>query len=133
MDLTEGSETSAKLNLTPGKYPKENIQDSEHGENLKSRIYFLCCLPTNIISSTGTFTVLHYDYHGVFKAINDLMLKTLHTMYPLEYVWNIDTCPHKKRQRKRDVILRLVTTANTIFWEIIPYGLVESVTLICGV
>jgi hypothetical protein len=25
------------LNLTPGKYPKENIQVSEHGENLKSR------------------------------------------------------------------------------------------------
>jgi hypothetical protein len=39
MDLTEGSETSAKLNLTPGKYPKENIQVSEHGENLKSRDY----------------------------------------------------------------------------------------------
>jgi hypothetical protein len=38
MDLTEGSEMSAKLNLTPGKYPKENIQVSEHGENLKSRI-----------------------------------------------------------------------------------------------
>jgi hypothetical protein len=37
MDVTEGSETSAKLNPTPGKYPKENIQDSEHGENLKSR------------------------------------------------------------------------------------------------
>jgi predicted solute-binding protein len=38
MDLTEGSETSAKLNQTPGKYPKENIQFSEHGENLKSRV-----------------------------------------------------------------------------------------------
>jgi hypothetical protein len=37
MDLTEGSETSAKHNLTLGKYPKEHIQDSEHGENLKSR------------------------------------------------------------------------------------------------
>jgi hypothetical protein len=37
MDLTEGSETSAKLNLRPGKYPKENIQDSEHDETLKSR------------------------------------------------------------------------------------------------
>jgi hypothetical protein len=36
MDLTEGSEM-AKLNLIPGKYPKEHIQDSEHGENLKSR------------------------------------------------------------------------------------------------
>jgi hypothetical protein len=40
MDLTEGSETSEKLNLTPEKYPKENIQDSEHGENLKSRMSF---------------------------------------------------------------------------------------------
>jgi hypothetical protein len=37
MDLTNGSETSAKHNLTPGKYPKERIQDSEHGKNLKSR------------------------------------------------------------------------------------------------
>jgi hypothetical protein len=37
MDLTEGSETSAKLNLTLGKYPKENINVSEDGENLKSR------------------------------------------------------------------------------------------------
>jgi hypothetical protein len=26
MDLTEDSETSAKVNLTPGKYRKENIQ-----------------------------------------------------------------------------------------------------------
>jgi hypothetical protein len=38
MDLTEGSKTSAKLNQMLGKYPKENIQVSEHGENLKSRI-----------------------------------------------------------------------------------------------
>jgi hypothetical protein len=35
MDVTDGSETTAKLNLTPGKFPKENIQDSEYGENLK--------------------------------------------------------------------------------------------------
>jgi hypothetical protein len=32
MDLTEGSETSAKLNLTPGKYPKQNLQDSEQAK-----------------------------------------------------------------------------------------------------
>jgi hypothetical protein len=37
-DVSEPSVRSkTKLNLTPGKYPKENIQDSEHGENLKSR------------------------------------------------------------------------------------------------
>jgi hypothetical protein len=40
MDLTEGSETSAQLILMLGKYPKESIQDSEHGKNLKSRTYF---------------------------------------------------------------------------------------------
>jgi hypothetical protein len=28
MDLTEGSETSAKLNLTPGENPIENTQDT---------------------------------------------------------------------------------------------------------
>jgi hypothetical protein len=35
MDLTEGSETSSKRNLTPGKYPKENIQIDTG--NLKSK------------------------------------------------------------------------------------------------
>jgi hypothetical protein len=38
MDPTEGSETSAKLNLKPGENPKENTQHSEYGETLKSRI-----------------------------------------------------------------------------------------------
>ena len=38
MELTQGSETSANYNLTPGKYPKEYIQYSNHGESLKSRI-----------------------------------------------------------------------------------------------
>jgi hypothetical protein len=52
MDLTEGSETSAKHNFTPGKYPEEHIQDSEHGENLKSSILYY------IISDSET-TVVH--------------------------------------------------------------------------
>jgi len=38
MELTQGSETSANYNLTPGKYPKEHIQYSNHGKSLKSRI-----------------------------------------------------------------------------------------------
>jgi len=37
MKLIQGSETSANYNLTPGKYPEENIQYSNHGESLKSR------------------------------------------------------------------------------------------------
>jgi len=38
MELIQGSETSANYNLTPGIYPEENIQYSNHGESLKSRI-----------------------------------------------------------------------------------------------
>ena len=37
-DGTECSETSAYKIQTPGNYPKESMQRSEHGESLKSRI-----------------------------------------------------------------------------------------------
>jgi len=37
-DGTECSETSAYKIQTPGNYPEENIQHSEHDESLKSRI-----------------------------------------------------------------------------------------------
>ena len=47
MELIQGSETSANHNLTPGKYPEENIQYSNHGESLKSRMvsYYNALLP----------------------------------------------------------------------------------------
>jgi hypothetical protein len=38
MELTEGPETSAISNQTPGKHPKENILHVKHGESLKSRV-----------------------------------------------------------------------------------------------
>jgi hypothetical protein len=37
MEQTQCSETSAYKIQTPGNYPEESIQRSEHGENLKSR------------------------------------------------------------------------------------------------
>jgi len=40
MELIQGSETSANYNLTPGKYPEENIEYSNHGESLKSWTIF---------------------------------------------------------------------------------------------
>jgi hypothetical protein len=49
MDLTEGSETSAKHNLTPGKYPKEHIQQtaifSRHSE-VHGKTIFLISTPS---------------------------------------------------------------------------------------
>jgi hypothetical protein len=41
LEQTECSETSAYKIQTPGNYPEENIQHSQHGESLKSRISFL--------------------------------------------------------------------------------------------
>jgi hypothetical protein len=41
-DGTECSETSAYKIQTPGNYPEENIQHSEHGESLKSRMVKGC-------------------------------------------------------------------------------------------
>jgi hypothetical protein len=38
MEQTECSETSAYKIQTPGNYPEESIQHSEHGESLKSRM-----------------------------------------------------------------------------------------------
>jgi hypothetical protein len=40
MEQTECSETSAYKIQTPGNYPEENIQYSEHGESLKSRTQY---------------------------------------------------------------------------------------------
>ena len=37
-DGTECSETSAYKIQTPGNYPEENIQHTEHGESFKSRM-----------------------------------------------------------------------------------------------
>jgi len=45
MEQIECSETSAYNTQTPGKYPKEYIQDSKHGESLKSRIFTHMFLP----------------------------------------------------------------------------------------
>jgi hypothetical protein len=67
MDLTEGSETSAKLNLTPGKYPKENIQVSEHGENLKSRITHLY---TNLFIVTTVVLFCCYSKYSEVDLCN---------------------------------------------------------------
>ena len=39
MEHTECPETSAYKIYTPGNYPEENIQHTEHGESLKLRIF----------------------------------------------------------------------------------------------
>jgi len=40
VEQTECSATSAYKIQTPGNYPEENIQHTEHGESLKSKVIF---------------------------------------------------------------------------------------------
>jgi len=59
MEQTECSETSAYKFQTPGNYPEESIQHSEHGESLKSRIDSFVCSwnvkPSFILVVNGHF------------------------------------------------------------------------------
>ena len=48
MKQTAYSETSAYKIQTPGNYPEENIQHTEHGESLKSRIPALFSRPPDL-------------------------------------------------------------------------------------
>jgi len=52
MEQIECSEMSAYKIQTPGNYPEESIQNSEHGESLKSRIQMSSSKPCSWTPST---------------------------------------------------------------------------------
>jgi len=83
MEQTECSETLAYKIQTPGNYPEDSIQHSEHGKSLKWSIIFFSllfitrsklCLPNttffsslalyNCTSSTGTHTIMATTPYG---------------------------------------------------------------------
>jgi hypothetical protein len=68
MELTQGSETSANYNynMMPGKYPKEHIQYSKHGESLKSTIQSKC-------SKIPPTTSMHFSTH--FATVRVALLR----------------------------------------------------------
>jgi hypothetical protein len=53
MEQTECSETSTYKIQTPGNYPEENIQHTEHGESLKSRLHPICIFNLKCSSSAN--------------------------------------------------------------------------------
>jgi len=74
MELIEGSETSANYNRTPGKYSKEYIQDSKHGESLKSRIH-------------GRFTTLFVRRNIQARSVYRLLARQLTRDVPTDAVF----------------------------------------------
>jgi hypothetical protein len=67
-DVTECSETSAYKIQTPGNYPEENIQHTEHGESLKSRMTF--ALISCSVFVGNDYTIKASQVHAVVCAGN---------------------------------------------------------------
>jgi hypothetical protein len=65
MEQTECSETLAYKIQTPGNYPKEIIQHSEHGESLKSKMYLVTLIMyENTESCNSMKSVVQGDLRG---------------------------------------------------------------------
>jgi len=75
MEQTECSETSAYKIQTPGNYPEESIQHTEHGESLKSRRYTHfreICFSRNWRGRHSKFNLpLHFSFQidQMFRAL----------------------------------------------------------------
>jgi hypothetical protein len=74
MELAEDSETSANHNLTPGKYPKDYIQYSKHGQSLKSRI---------------AHSIYQHSCHLLCPTIQALLLRIFFTNFASRIYRNI--------------------------------------------
>ena len=76
MELIEGSETSNFKTQTPGKYPKENILYTEHGESLKSRnidscLYLVLLFQVSVLKISS---VLLLNVVPLFSSVPKLKL-----------------------------------------------------------
>jgi hypothetical protein len=84
-EKTECSETSAYKIQTPGNYPEENIQLTEHGESLISRIheemfrkgsktFYIKFYKSTIPTKLGVLTkVSHYTIYQNMKATGNMI------------------------------------------------------------
>jgi hypothetical protein len=72
MEETDCSETSAYKLHTPGNYPKESIQHTEHGESLKSRM-----------NKINKIRILSWDY---LKTMLQTIVCHTDNKYLLQYI-----------------------------------------------
>ena len=96
MELIQGSETSANYNLTPGKYPEENIQYSNHGESLKSRIACLVNLDYNFLPRRikrrrrrGITFFCIYEFTGFISHRNNKITLYKTVIKPIKYYGSV--------------------------------------------
>jgi len=128
MELIQGSETSANHNLTPGKYPKENIQYSNHGESLKSRIIIFC--KTQLFEmSPRSFLVLllHGDSRHKLLSFSALLLSMHLFMSSYDPVlWGLVSNHHWLARYINIRKFSVKFTAAFTAWWILAYHLIKN-------
>jgi hypothetical protein len=83
MEQTECSETSAYKIQTPGNYPEDSIQHSEHGESLKSSTFTLfrtTFMFFNILQEYSKKSCIIFSktvYHIEYVYINNTLSKNI--------------------------------------------------------
>ena len=80
MELIQRSETSANYNLTPGKYPEENIQYSNHGESQEYILYLrISCrrVLLSMIQYLITINQNSFPFHTVIILYNRIMISEI--------------------------------------------------------
>jgi hypothetical protein len=98
------SETSAYKLQTPGNYPEENIQYSEHGEILKSRIVFLiftmssaCFEPEVSSSARRLYVQVWYSVFYMLILFFSVTSASKHTFYLICIIGTVFKDLHSRR------------------------------------
>ena len=112
-DGTECSETSAYKTQTPGNYPEESVQHSEHGESLKSRLIQYCFyyVSAAILSFKTLINLLkfievlrkhnhiealtHISSVPTLRSSSHLLIELLRDLWPFVFGEGITKCPNE--------------------------------------
>jgi len=76
MEQAKCSETSTCKIQTPGNYPEETIQHSEHGESLKSRKLHTYFVRIAVSKTTNTKLVTRYVFEVTSNNLNTHIIYT---------------------------------------------------------
>ena len=116
---TECSETSAYKIQTPGNYPKENIQHTEHGENLKSRSKIMLLLnPLLYITTFGvqdcTSVIISYHTGRIHIRVTDKRTVSLKRQYMADIGTRQWRLYHQRRRFLSFVFPQLTAVHSTV-------------------
>jgi len=116
MGQTECSETSAYKIQTPGNYPEENIQHTEHGESLKSRMKMNVCLyvtQIHISEPIGTKLCTHLP-RGLEETVGYVWAHNISPLPPFRPILSgagVDSCAVDGCWRHTAPLLRYIHDA----------------------